>query len=73
MLRNLSAGCHWRQLNPLPDVVGCEWAKLLHCVRTVCICRGTHPRSPATYLIAPQSSKANKIATKYLRTNHSVL
>ena len=29
-------------------------AKLLHCVRTACTCQETHPRSPATCLLAQQ-------------------
>ena len=37
---------------------------LLHCVRIACTCRKTYPRSPATSLLARQSSKAHKITTK---------
>ena len=38
-------------------------AKLSHCVGTACTCRETHPRSPATCLLAQQRSKAHKITT----------
>ena len=38
-------------------------AKMLHCVRTACTCRETHPRSLATCLLAQQSSKDHKITT----------
>ena len=40
-------------------------AKLLHCVRTTrtCTCQETHPRSPATCVLAQQSSKAQKMTT----------
>ena len=34
-----------------------------HCVRNACTCRETHPRSPATYLLAQQIRKAHKITT----------
>ena len=38
-------------------------AKLLHCVRTACTYQETHPRSPATCLLAQQMVKAHKITT----------
>ena len=41
-------------------------AKLLHCVDTACPYRETHRRSPATCLLAQQSSKAHKITTHYM-------
>ena len=44
---------------------------LLHCVRNACTYRGTHPRSPATYLLASQSSKAHKITMKLPSTWYS--
>ena len=39
------------------------WAKLLHCVCTACTCKETHPRLPATCLLAQQIVKAHKITT----------
>ena len=54
----------------------------LHCVRTACTCRETHPRSRTTYLLAWQSSKAQKddnetafklVLQRTYEQNHSAL
>ena len=37
---------------------------LLHCMHTACTYRESHSRSPVSYLLARQSSKAHKITMK---------